>query len=356
MKKHRLHPVSTIFTALFLLLAAATFALVPVSAWATINPDDFIDKAFRPIKTEVKPSSSSSTSYSSPSGSSGQTWTDPTTGMKFVWVPEGCYMMGQTESEKAWLINRAGKSNYDKYFDEEMSSHRVCVDGFWMAKHEVTRGQFLKFVEATGYKTDAEKRGTAYIFNASTNWKWKEMSGYSWRKPGYKQTDDHPAAIISWNDANAFINWLSKKSSAKFRLPTEAEWEYAARAGSQDRWFWGNDMNVACEYANAADKDKVWAAHFPCDDKYIFTAPVGTYKPNAFGLYDMVGNLWEWCADVAYSKHSEKNPKVTSGIAARVVRGGSWFGEPWFVRSAIRGGYYPDFRFNSLGFRLLRTN
>ena len=264
--------------------------------------------------------------------------------------------MGQTEAEKQYLIKDGGQEKYNKYYQDELPRHEVCVDGFWMAKREVTRGQFRRFIQQTGYKTDADKKGTAWISNKETEWKWKEMPGYNWEKTGYSQTDSHPVSCVSWNDAKAFAGWLSRKTGKKFALPAEAQWEYAARAGTNTMRFWGDTDSDACKYANAADKGSGWNNSFPCNDAYRFTAPAGTFKANPFDLYDMLGNVWEWCEDVydvnGYSKHSRNNPLVTSGGSSRVLRGGSWLYNPRYVRAAFRSRDSADFRNDNLGFRL----
>ena len=287
----------------------------------------------------------------------GEIWKEPVTGMEFVWVPEGCFEMGQTEAEKQYLIKEAGDETYRKYYNDELPRHRVCVDGFWMGKCETTRGQFRKFVKDTGYRTDAEKKGNARIFNKETDWKWKELSGYNWKKMGYDQDDAHPVGCVSWNDAAAFAKWLSGKSGKNFGLPTEAQWEYAARGGVEAMRFWGDGESDACLYANAADKGHGWPNSFPCDDGYEFTAPVGKYKPNPFGLYDMLGNVWEWCADRYgenyYSNSPEKNPQGPSKGGYRVLRGGSWFNLHRYVRCGYRSRNSPDYRDSNNGFRLV---
>ncbi len=260
-------------------------------------------------------------------------WTEPITGMQFVWVPGGCFQMGQTQEEKDYLIKDAGQETYDKYYKDELPRHPVCVDGFWVGRTEVTLGQFRKFVKARRYKTDAEKKGNAWILNKSTGWQWKETAGHNWMDPGFNQTDTHPVVTVSWNDAKAFAGWLSQRSGRTITLPTEAQWEYAARAGTTSMRFWGD--NNACLYVNAADQTafpgdsgQKWSKRFECNDDYFFTAPVGSFRPNAFGLYDMLGNVWEWCEDVydknAYDKHLRNNPVITSGSSRRVDRGGSW--------------------------------
>jgi formylglycine-generating enzyme len=250
--------------------------------------------------------------------SPGQTWTEPITGMEFVWVPAGCFMMGSNSGEAR--LN-------------EKPLHEVCVDGFWMVKHEVTNKQYRK------YKSE----------HNSGDYRGISLNG-----------DDQPAVSVSWNDAKAFAKWLSQQSGQTFSLPTEAQWEYAARAGTKTERFWGNDPDDACKYANVRDqtiKNK-WNLSdiHNCNDSYAVTAPVGSFKANNFGLYDMLGNVWEWCEDVydsdAYKKHERNNPLITSGGVERVLRGGGWIDDGRYCRSACRLWAPPADRYQSIGFRL----
>lgn len=278
-----------------------------------------------------------------------KTWTDPTTNMAFVWIPAGCFQMGSPESE-------AGRGS------DEGPVHKVCVDGFWLGKYEVTRGQFSRFITATKYKTDAEKEGSSWGYKDGS---WDDVKGYSWKNSGFEQNDSHPVISVSWNDAKAMAKWMSKNSKYTFKLPTEAEWEYACRAGTQTSRFWGDDPDQACKYANVADKSAKkqfsdWSIH-NCTDGYVFTAPVGKFLDNPFQLSDMLGNVWEWCEDAysndAYKKHRSKNPVISSGNsgAGRVIRGGGWDINPRSLRSANRNNYSPGYRYYHIGFRLLRT-
>ena len=274
----------------------------------------------------------------------GDIWADPVTGMEFVWVPGGCYKMGQTETEKKKLLADAGKEKYDKLYANASPSHEVCLDGFWMGKTEVSRGQFKKFVEATEYETEAEKDGWSWFWNSSGEGKWDKKDGMNWRNPGFSQNDRHPVVCVSWNDAHKMLEWISQKGNGKIGLPSEAQWEYACRAGTQTMRFWGNDPDKACSYANVADqaakKSFNWATIHECDDGYDYTSPVATFQPNPYGLYDMLGNVWEWCEDVyiadIYGKSDKKNPIYNSGGPDRVIRGGSWPYVPGRVRCAPR--------------------
>ena len=245
--------------------------------------------------------------------------------------------------------------------NDEGPRHEVDITRpFYMGKYEVKIGEFRRFVKETGYKTEAEtKRGAGVLQGI----KWVGQAGIYWDNPGFSQTDLHPVTCVSWNDAMKFAGWLSKKTGHKYRLPTEAEWEYACRAGTQTARYWGKGENEACRYANIADRAiKQISPDFKiheCEDGYANTAPVGCFRPNAFGLYDMLGNLWEWCADWYdkdyYKKSSTKDPAGPEGGSNRVFRGGSWSSPPDFARCAKRIGQPPSGRSTNISLRLVRT-
>lgn len=244
----------------------------------------------------------------------------------------------------------------DGHDDDESPVHQVNVASFALGKSEITRGQFAAFVKKSNYST-GDKCWTL------EGGKFAERSG-NWSKPGYEQTDKHPAACISWNDATAYAKWMSRKTGKKYRLPTEAEWEYAARGNTGTARYWGNNPHEACAYANAADKTAQaqiqgatsWSAH-DCTDGFAYTAPVRSFKANAFGLNDMLGNVWEWTED---SYHDSYDGAPTAGSVwqgdgvKRVRRGGSWNNSPWNTRAAIRSSNEPALRFSIFGFRLAR--
>lgn len=173
---------------------------------------------------------------------------------------------------------------------------------------------------------------------------------------------DKPVIFVSWDDANAYAAWLSKQTGQTYRLPTEAEWEYAARGGTRSSRFWGEEERDACRYANVADISarQVFpklTIHHPCDDRFPATAPVGSFAPNPFGLYDMLGNVWEWCLDTFQPSYAGApvDGRVWQGWDEnRVRRGGSWFSIPRLVRSAARNGNPWGYRENDTGFRLVR--
>ncbi|MBS3734590.1 MAG: SUMF1/EgtB/PvdO family nonheme iron enzyme, partial [Phycisphaerae bacterium] len=184
----------------------------------------------------------------------------------------------------------------------------------------------------------------------------------SWRNPSFDQKGDHPVVQMSWNDAKAFCDWLSKKSGKTVVLPTEAQWEYACRAGTKTAYPWGDNPDDGTGWANASDQslkkklpnEKGWV-FFRWDDGFAFSSPVGSFKANAFGLYDMIGNVWEWCEDRYgdYEKEAVTDPTGAATGRLRVLRGGSWYdGTPGLCRSACRNRLNPEFRIDLNGFRV----
>lgn len=275
-------------------------------------------------------------------------------GMTLVLIPPGEFIMGSTESSEE-LDKASGYESAPHLYDGEHPAHRVRItQPFYMGVHEVTVGQFRKFADTTGYKTFVEreiKPGRGW--NAKEG-KFEKGTQYTWRDPGFEQTDDHPVVNLAWKDARAFCEWLSEKEHRAYRLPYEAEWEYACRAGTTTRYYNGNDPELLPQVANVADatakgKFRDWAYTIRASDGYAFTAPVGSFRPNAFGLFDMHGNAAEWCIDrydpsyYAICKYAPTSPAIdpkgpTSGTYC-VVRGGSWRNRPWYVRSACRIGW-----------------
>ena len=225
----------------------------------------------------------------------------------------------------------------------------VTVSSFQMGKYEVTVGQFAQFVAETNYKTDAEKGDGSYI---TKNGSWTKKAGINWRHDetgGIRPSGqyNHPVVHVSHNDAVAFCGWLSKKEGKVYRLPTEAEWEYAAGGGSQNRTAWAgtdSESNVS-EYGNIDSKK----------DSYAYTSPVGIFKANGLGLHDMSGNVWEWCVDWYgdYLKQALTNPTGPATGTYRVLRGGSWNYTPNHARVAYRFTNTPDNRNDNYGFRLV---
>lgn len=272
---------------------------------------------------------------------------------EMVSIPAGSFMMGSLQEE-------AGRS------DIEGPVHQVSVAPFSMGRYEVTVGEFRHFVQETQYKTDAERN--AGNFKGCKAWdvsdgtfQWR--AGRHWDNTGFIQTERQPVVCVSWNDANAYAEWLSHKTGKTYRLPSEAEWEYAARGKTNAVRYWGNNPDASCLYANVADTtvgpgNLAWKNRHECEDEYFFTAPVGSYLPNAFGLYDMIGNAFEWTAD---NYHEDYKEAPTDGSAwqgnnsLRVFRGGSWNSDPRGARAAARDSAGPAFRISSVGFRLSST-
>ena len=211
----------------------------------------------------------------------------------------------------------------------------------------MTVGEFRRFVTETGYKTDAEKGGYCWTWDGE----WKIKHGANWRDLKFSQDENHPVVCVSWNDVVAFAKWLSKKTGYKFRLPTEAEWEYACRSGGKKVKYATSTGDLSHDLANYWGKGG--------RDKWEYTAPVGSFPPNV-GIYDMCGNVWEWCEDWYdknyYGRSPKNDPQGPKNGKYRVLRGSSWNGGPWIMRCALRSGYVPGSREDDVGFRLVRLS
>ena len=296
-------------------------------------------------------------------------------GMPFVPVPAGEFMMGSDESPES-LAQSWPAYDRKRFTDiaDEAPVHRVRITrAFYLGRTEVTVGQFRRFLEASGYVPESVADGTgAYGYNPaydpSTTARGDAFEGrnpaYSWRNPGFAQDDTHPVVNVTWNDAVAMADWLSRTEGHVYRLPTEAEWEYAARAGTRTRYHSGDDPESLLKVANVFDADaaqnwKKWAGYaLAGHDGHAFTAPVGSYAPNAFGLYDMHGNAWEWTADWHddryYAVSPVDDPKGPATGSVRVRRGGSWHTWSFYARSSFRNWNTPATRYTLVGMRLLR--
>jgi len=287
-------------------------------------------------------------------------------GMKLALIPPGEYMMGSklsfAEIAKRFEIT---PEHAEKYFADEHPRHRVRITKpYFVGVQEVTVGQFREFVNDDGYRTEPEKDGEGgYGYNATENKFEGRDPKYNWIHTGFSQEDNHPVVNVTWNDAEAFVKWLSHKSGDKYRLLTEAEWEYACRAGAETLFHSGDADSDLIRGGNVADqtvKEKFsdWTIT-PGRDGYVFTAPVGKFAPNAFGLYDTHGNVYEWCTDwYAEDYYKQSPPDDPSGPSSeqeyRVLRGGSWRFLGRYCRSASRLRNAPGGRSNNLGFRVAR--
>ncbi len=259
---------------------------------------------------------------------------------EMVQIPAGSFVMGSNDG-----------------YENEKPTHRVYVNAFYLDKYEVTVAQFKMFVDARGYKTDAEKAGSSSIWNGK---EWKDVAGIHWLHDAEgkligRERMNLPVIHVSWNDAVAYAKWAGK------RLPTEAEWEYAARGGAKNyNYGWGNSAPSGKKGANIADESssqklnssKTWKDF---NDGYVYPSPVGSFAPSEFGLYDMTGNVWEWCSDWYdrnyYASSPKTNPIGPASGQTRVLRGGAWGSEPTDVRCARRAAYEASKRTNLFGFR-----
>ena len=259
--------------------------------------------------------------------------------LELVWIPPGRFRMGD--------VTGSGQA-------DERPLREVGISGFWMMRTEVTRGMFAGFVEDTGHDTGSR----CWVHEGG----WSEKNGLDWKAPGFGQGDDHPVTCVNWHDAQAFITWLNRKSGEVFRLPSEAEWEYAARAGSETVYYMGNEPSELCTHANGADKRAL--EHYPgfavndCDDGYVRTAPVASFAASPWGLYDIYGNVWEWVEDcwrASYAGAPTDGSAVLEGgdCTRRGFRGGGYGDIPHYARSTLRNRGNARHRKDDIGFRLV---
>lgn len=263
---------------------------------------------------------------------------------QLVVVPAGQFMMG-SDPKKI--------SSPEAIDPREEPAHRVSVRSFAAGRYAVSRAEFATFVRATQYKTEAESGG---CFGWSGE-KWENHRGFHWREAGFVQADDHPAVCISWNDAQAYVQWLSQVTHQVYRLLSEAEREYATRAGSATTFWWGDTLS-----SDRANFDTT-ATDYRGSRKGTWrraTVPVSSFDANAFGLYNVHGNVWEWVQDCQHDTYvgAPADGSAWAGqcpLDKHVIRGGGWAGDPAGLRSATRGWFTADFRFNSSGFRVARN-
>jgi formylglycine-generating enzyme required for sulfatase activity/tRNA A-37 threonylcarbamoyl transferase component Bud32 len=272
--------------------------------------------------------------------------------MELMGIPPGEFMLGSTKEEQAWAITNGAQEKLVKC-EGEVPRKATIKQGFWLGRTEVTVGQWKQFAKETGYVTDGEKKGESFV-PAGVGKPWVPKRGVSWRNPdfGFEIQDNHPVSCISWNDARAFCEWLTERErqagrlaqSCAVRLPTEAEWEYACRAGTQTKFWWGESREDGKGRLNWSGKE----------DGFEFVAPGSSYGVrgrNRFGLADMLGNVWEWCLDEHDATHAHED-LWTGNPGARVLRGGAFHYGPPHCRCANRHCYHPSTSFSSLGFRV----
>lgn len=251
------------------------------------------------------------------------TWKEPVTGMVFIQVPAGCFEMGSAAGDP-----------------DEKPVHRICLDGFWIGKYEVANRQYRKFDPT----------------HAPEKYKGRGLNG-----------NRQPAVYVQWPQARDFTLWLTKQNGKPYRfsLPTEAQWEYACRAGRPVSEFTDDDPDRICRHGNVYDRTghkafKFDWPHFSCNDGRAVTTAAGRFKPNPWGLHDMIGNVWEWCADTYtpdnYKRHRPRNPLIGGNTGmSRVVRGGGWSDEPKKVSATHRDGYWTGHQWPWVGFRVVMT-
>ena len=284
-----------------------------------------------------------------------------------VVIPAGQFTMGSSPDEKLWAARNRGSSSA---VADEAPPHQVSIRSFALGKYDVTRAEYAAFVRETRYPAGDGCGSGGAIF------KWQKDPKVTWDHPGQAQTDRDPVVCVSWEDARAYIAWLNRKAQrggrasaiGRYRLPSEAEWEYAARAGTTTKFSWGDDAAAAPAHAWFSGNSGCQNIHgLSCDHGQ--THPVGAKPPNAFGLYDMTGNVWQWtedCYDNSYAgtpadgranetPSSDPKAKDRQGQCLRVDRGGSWMFPAWLLRPATRERNPADYRADIMGFRVARS-
>jgi len=273
---------------------------------------------------------------------------------EMVEITGGTFRMGADASERDRL-DTVGRSN----FDDELPVREVRIARFAIGKYEVTVEEFSHFVRDTGRVV------TGCLLIGPRGFELDPSR--SWNNPLWVGTLRHPVSCVSWEDAVAYAKWLHAKTGKNYRLPSEAEWEFVARAGSQTPWPWGENPNEACSHTNLGDE--LFRQQFPlfggpnwpfarCKDGYIQAAPVGSFPPNSFGVFDMIGNVWEWVQDCRsrYRGGSNDGSPVVSGwfvsCSHRLLRGGGWHTQPPHARSATRWSVPPTHRIFHVGLRM----
>ena len=264
-----------------------------------------------------------------------------------VVVPAGSYRMGSPSLEQ-------GRQ------EDEGPTHEVTIAvPFAIGRYEVTAAEFGRFVDETAYSAGSR----CWTFDGNDAWVYS--AGRHWRNPGFGQSGRHPVACVNWRDVRAYAAWLSRQTGEKYRLPSESEWEYAARAGTATMRPWGEGESGQCRHANGADtsvkerySDWQWAVA-SCRDRHVHTAPAGSFAANDWGLHDMLGNVREWTADCWNGGYAgaplDGSAWEYGDCAKRVLRGGSWISSPSFLRAANRNGDTSGVRIIDLGFRVART-
>ncbi|GAB4192961.1 MAG: formylglycine-generating enzyme family protein [Wenzhouxiangellaceae bacterium] len=266
---------------------------------------------------------------------------------EMVVVPGGTFLFGSPLDEE-------GRDQ------DEGPAVDVALESFAVSRFEITLSQFQSFADATNYQSQTP------CFHTGESGRWDPHLGATWQAPGFEQSGQHPVVCVSWDDAQQYIAWINQQADSNdYRLLTEAEWEYSAEAGSKGPYWWGEDQADFCTYTNGADQMAAerypdWNRAGACNDHHLYTAPVGYYQQsNAFGLYDLVGNVWEWVGD-CYKDHLtddyyDHEQGMAHSCEKRVVRGGGWDYGPLYLRTSYRGAWNPAHGFTNFGFRIAKT-
>ena len=274
--------------------------------------------------------------------------------------------MGSTEQERTWALAHGG---YSEWLNKETNPTTVSLTyEYLIANTEVTVAQYRQFVKSTGYKADAYRGNLPLTWDNSKKG-WRREKGRTWENPTIEQGDQHPVVCLTWSDANAFCEWLTKKersigligTNQQYRLPTEAEWQYACLGTSNTYYAWGNDPSNALLHANVIDATPQpdgsvsEVPHYPWLDGYFFTAPVASFKPTQHGLFDVHGNAWEWCHNwyYPYPGGKETDPMGPAIGKQRVMRGGSWDNYTATFRANSRRVVRSNFSSDTTGFRIV---
>ncbi|HEX5257285.1 MAG TPA: formylglycine-generating enzyme family protein [Sphingomicrobium sp.] len=279
----------------------------------------------------------------------------PKTCPEMVMLPEGSFIMGAAPGE-------AEREKVPNFFrGHSVPQHEVAIRyKLAFSKFDVTRDEYAQFVAAT-HRPDPD---SCFVVDADGAGE-KDAKGANWHSPGFPQTGRDPVVCVSWDDAQAYAAWLSAKTGHTYRLPSEAEWEYAARAGTTTARYAGDTPADLCRFINHADlgyhaktpRDKDFNPE--CHDGFAFTSPVGSFPPNSFGLFDMLGNVWQWTEDCWNEDYKDAPTDGSSWKSGncnrRVARGGAYSNVPGLVLSSVRIGYKSSGRDHSQGFRVVRT-
>ncbi len=272
---------------------------------------------------------------------------------EMVLIPAGAFTMGATKAENV------REESPERYIGWESPLHSVTIPrAFAVGVGEVTRGEFARFIDETRHVISG-----CDIANGNN---WDSRPDKSWRDPGFAQDETHPVVCVNWADAKAYADWLARATGKPYRLLSEAEWEYMARAGTATARFWGDGRDDACRFANVPDMTNAATTGnakdtFRCADGHVYTSPVKSFQPNAFGVYDSIGNVWEWVDDCFHDSYVDAPTDSSSWephneCLYHVARGGSWNPRlPTQLRSAARGRVTSTLRNSNLGFRVAVT-